>query len=92
MQSVYTNRNVISITNYQCLAYLNAKQTAHVQSTGCEAQVKMVNSQIEAYTLKHNGSPKSIDDLISEGFIKDGQKNCKSGETISISNGEAVAN
>ena len=69
-----------------------AKQTAHVQSTGCEAQVKMVNSQIEAYTLKHNGSPKSIDDLISEGFIKDGQKNCKSGETISISNGEAVAN
>lgn len=69
-----------------------AKQTAHVQSTGCEAQVKMVNSQIEAYTLKHNESPKSIDDLISEGFIKDGQKNCKSGETISISNGEAVAN
>ena len=69
-----------------------AKQTAHVQSTGCEAQVKMVNSQIEAYTLKYNGSPKSIDDLISEGFIKDGQKNCKSGETISISNGEAVAN
>ena len=29
-----------------------AKQTAHIQSTGCEAQVKMINSQIEAYTLK----------------------------------------
>lgn len=29
-----------------------AKQTAHIQSTGCDAQVKMVNSQIEAYTLK----------------------------------------
>ncbi len=25
-----------------------AKQTAHIQSTGCNAQVKMVNSQIEA--------------------------------------------
>ena len=29
-----------------------AKQMSHIQSTGCEAQVKMVNSQIEAYTLK----------------------------------------
>ena len=31
-----------------------AKQMSHIQSTGCEAQVKMVNSQIEAYTLKYN--------------------------------------
>ena len=51
----------------------------------------MVNSQIEAYTLKHNRNPNNIEELIAEGFIK-GQKNCKSGQTISISNGEAVAN
>lgn len=69
-----------------------AKQTAHIQTTGCDAQVKMVNSQIEAYTLKHNRNPNTIQDLISEGFIKENQKNCKSGETISINNGEAVAN
>ncbi|EHR87489.1 MULTISPECIES: competence type IV pilus major pilin ComGC [Staphylococcus] len=67
------------------------KQMAHIQSTGCEAQVKMVNSQIEAYTLKHNRVPNSIEDLITEGFIKQGQSSCKSGETISIKNGEAVA-
>ena len=69
-----------------------AKQTAHIQTTGCDAQVKMVNSQIEAYTLKHNRNPNNIEELIAEGFIKEGQKNCKSGQTISISNGEAVAN
>ena len=69
-----------------------AKQTAHIQTTGCDAQVKMVNSQIEAYTLKHNRNPNTIQDLIFEGFIKENQKNCKSGETISINNGEAVAN
>ncbi|MBI5972582.1 competence protein ComGC [Staphylococcus caledonicus] len=69
-----------------------AKQTAHIQSTGCEAQVKMVNSQIEAYNLKHNRMPSSIDDLVTEGYIKEGQKNCKSGESITISNGEAIAN
>ncbi|EHJ07659.1 competence type IV pilus major pilin ComGC [Staphylococcus simiae] len=69
-----------------------AKQTAHVQTTGCKAQVKMVNSQIEAYLLKHNSNPSTIDDLVAEGFIKEDQKTCKSGEKITISNGEAVAN
>ncbi|MEN0535434.1 competence type IV pilus major pilin ComGC [Staphylococcus aureus] len=71
-----------------------AKQTAHIQSTGCNAQVKMVNSQIEAeaYALKHNRNPSSIEDLIADGFIKEAQKTCKSGESITISNGEAVAN
>lgn len=69
-----------------------AKQTAHVQSTGCEAQVKMINSQIEAFTLKNNRAPTTIDQLVSDGFIKEGQKTCKSGESITIQNGEAVAN
>lgn len=68
-----------------------AKQTAHIQSTGCDAQVKMVNSQIETYTLKNNRAPNSIDDLVTDGYIKEGQKSCKSGETITINNGEAVA-
>ncbi|PTK74126.1 hypothetical protein BUZ27_11770 [Staphylococcus haemolyticus] len=61
-----------------------AKQTAHIQSTGCEAQVKMINSQIEAYTLKHNRTPSNINDLINDGLIKEGQKQCRSGETITI--------
>lgn len=50
------------------------KQTAHIQSTGCNAQVKMVNSQIEAYALKHNRNPSSIDELVADGFIKEAQK------------------
>ncbi|CDR25146.1 competence type IV pilus major pilin ComGC [Staphylococcus schweitzeri] len=69
-----------------------AKQTSHIQATGCNAQVKMVNSQIEAYALKHNRNPTSIDELVADGFIKEAQKTCKSGEIISISNGEAIAN
>ncbi len=52
----------------------------------------MINSQIEAYTLKHNRTPSNINDLINDGFIKEGQKQCRSGETITISNGEAIAN
>lgn len=93
--SIYLDRNAFSITNNQLLILIIpniAKQTSHIQSTGCDAQVKMVNSQIEAYALKHNRNPSNIDDLVSDGFIKEGQKTCKSGQTISIANGEAVAN
>lgn len=67
-----------------------AKQSEHIQKTGCAAQLKLVDSQIEAYTLKYNRKPTSIDELIQEGYIKDNQKNCKSGETITIRGGEAV--
>ena len=50
----------------------------------------MVNSQIEAFTLNKNRAPSSIDELVSEGFLKEGQKTCKSGKTITISDGEAT--
>lgn len=68
-----------------------AKQSEHIQKTGCSAQLKMVDSQIEAYALKFNRPPASIDDLVHEGYIKETQKTCKSGETITIRDGEAVA-
>ncbi|PHK49763.1 competence type IV pilus major pilin ComGC [Staphylococcus edaphicus] len=69
-----------------------AKQSSHIQSTGCKAQIKMIDSQIEAYTLKFNKKPNSIDDLIAEGYIKENQSKCRSGSSITINNGEAVAN
>nr|WP_261698034.1 competence type IV pilus major pilin ComGC [Staphylococcus equorum] len=69
-----------------------AKQSSHIQTAGCEAQIKMINSQIEAYSLKNNKKPTSIDELVSEGYINESQKRCKTGSTISINNGEAVAN
>ncbi|MEB7461378.1 prepilin-type N-terminal cleavage/methylation domain-containing protein [Staphylococcus succinus] len=69
-----------------------AKQSKHIQATGCEAQLKMIDSQIEAYTLKFNKKPTSVEDLVTEGYIKENQKQCKSGAMITISNGEAIAN
>ncbi|PCF38623.1 competence type IV pilus major pilin ComGC [Staphylococcus delphini] len=68
-----------------------AKQSDHIQNTGCAAQLKMVDSQIEAYALKFNHKPNTIDDLVREGYIKESQKTCKSGEDITIRDGEAVA-
>lgn len=89
--SIYLDRNAFSITNNKFI--VNTYNSKYCKTnTGCDAQVKMVNSQIEAYALKHNRNPSNIDDLVSDGFIKEGQKTCKSGQTISIANGEAVAN
>lgn len=69
-----------------------AKQSSHIQTTSCEAQLKMVDSQIEAYSLKFNKKPTTMDELVNEGYIKENQKQCKSGALISINDGEAVAN
>ena len=68
-----------------------SKQSETVKSTGCQAQVKMVAGQVEAYTLKHDAKPNSINDLVSDGYINQKQLTCKSGETITLDNGEVVA-
>lgn len=68
-----------------------SKQSETVKSTGCQAQVKMIAGQVEAYTLKHDAKPNSINDLVSDGFIKENQLTCKSGQNIVLNNGEVVA-
>ena len=67
-----------------------AKQSEHIQKTGCSAQLKLIETQIEAYTLKFNRKPTSIEDLVQEGYIKEGQKSCKNGDTIILRGGEAI--
>lgn len=67
-----------------------AKQSDNVQDTGCKAQVKMVQGQIEAYKLQNGKSPASINELVPE-FLKENQVKCKNGDPINIENGEAVA-
>ena len=43
-----------------------AAQSRNVQDTGCEAQVRMVQSQIEAYTLNEGGTPQTIQELVPD--------------------------
>lgn len=67
-----------------------AKQSDNVQSTGCTAQVKMVQGQMEAYKLQTGKTPTNVQDLVPD-FLKENQTQCKNGKTINIVNGEAVA-
>lgn len=65
-----------------------AAQSSNVQDTGCEAQVRMVQSQIEAYTLNEGSPPSGISSLVPE-YLTTGQTTCANGDNITVSNGEA---
>ncbi|QQD85474.1 MULTISPECIES: competence type IV pilus major pilin ComGC [Jeotgalicoccus] len=66
-----------------------AAQSRNVQDTGCDAQVKMVQSQIEAYTLNEGSPPTSVDTLVPT-YLSTDQISCQNGDSITITNGTAV--
>ncbi|GAA3725133.1 competence type IV pilus major pilin ComGC [Salinicoccus jeotgali] len=66
-----------------------AAQSANVQDTGCEAQVRMVQSQVESYTLNEGAPPASINALVPE-YLTDDQVTCANGDTIAVTNGKAA--
>ncbi|CAM4116373.1 competence type IV pilus major pilin ComGC [Abyssicoccus albus] len=67
-----------------------SKQSESVQETGCKAQVKMVQGQIEAYKLDNGTAPSSINALVPD-YLNDNQISCQNGQNITITNGKAVA-
>lgn len=66
-----------------------AKQSKTVQAKGCEAQVKMVQGQIEAYRIDTGKTPSTVNELVPE-YLKENQVKCKDGTDIIINNGEAL--
>lgn len=60
-----------------------------IQSKGCDALKKVVDSQILLYEVEHLETPSSIQDLISEGYLDEGQNRCPNGSFIEIVDGEA---
>ena len=62
-----------------------------IQKKGCEALTEVVNGQILLYEIEHLHSPRSVDDLIQEGYLKAAQKRCPNGKKIVIINGQAYA-
>jgi competence protein ComGC len=66
-----------------------AAQSSNVQDTGCDAQVKMVQSQVEAYTLNEGSDPANIGALVSGGYITSEQTACANDVQIVVTNGQA---
>lgn len=66
-----------------------AAQSKNVQETGCSAQVKVVQGQIEAYTLNEGVAPTSISQLVPD-YLTTNQTACANGDSITIVNGQAI--
>lgn len=67
-----------------------AQKRAIINDVGCNALIEVVNGQILLFQLE-NGYTPSIDDLVDEGFLKENQTVCPTGERIGIDDGEAYA-
>lgn len=58
------------------------KNQSTIQSKGCEAFVKMVQAQVQAYEIDENKLPANIAELESAGYLK--QTSCPNGEEVKI--------
>jgi len=66
------------------------KHQSTVQKKGCEAFVKMVQSQVQAYEIDHNKWPANVEELKTEGYLV--QTTCPNGGAVSIdSKGKVTA-
>lgn len=62
-----------------------------IRKKGCSALIEVVNSQILLYEIDKGETPGSIDILIKEGYLKEGQDVCPDHKRVVIINGQAVA-
>ncbi|MFJ7681681.1 competence type IV pilus major pilin ComGC [Peribacillus butanolivorans] len=60
------------------------KHQSTIHSKGCEAFVKMAQAQVQAYEIDNGKLPASIDEMESQGYLK--QKSCPNGDGISLDN------
>lgn len=61
-----------------------------IREKGCEALIRVINSQIQLYEINEGKLPSSMSQLINSGYIEESQSKCPNGNSISISFGEAV--
>lgn len=63
------------------------KNNSEINNKGCQAFIKMVQGQVQAYEIANNKLPVSLQELVSAGYLNEGETHCPSGEAIIIANG-----
>ncbi|MBE3569768.1 MAG: prepilin-type N-terminal cleavage/methylation domain-containing protein [Bacillales bacterium] len=67
------------------------KQSSSIHNKGCEAFQHMVEGQVQSYRMDHQSLPSSVDDLVSGGYLRQGETSCPNGDKIDLgSNGEVI--
>lgn len=82
--------SIIALIFLLTLPNIQQKQKI-IHAKGCDALVKVVDGQILLYEVDHLVPPSSIDQLIAEGYLEEGQRRCPAGEMIVIVDGQAQA-
>lgn len=82
--------SVILIILLLVIPNVTSKNTV-VKNKGCEAQIEVVNSQILLYEIETGHLPTSISELTggTHPYLKENQRTCPNGKSISISDGQA---
>lgn len=66
------------------------KHFASIDKKGCEAYIRMVQGQVEAYKIDKKVFPNSIKDLVDEGYLKSEDATCPNGKAIKINGDGSV--
>lgn len=56
-----------------------------INTKGCEAFVRMVEGQVQAFHIDNKRFPSDIDELVKDGYLKTGETSCPDGSQISLS-------
>lgn len=66
------------------------KHFASIDAKGCDAFVSMVQGQVEAYKIENNSFP-TLDNLVDEEYLIEGETTCPNGQPIEIDNSGKVS-
>lgn len=66
------------------------KHNSVIKNKGCDALVKMVEAQVQAYELENDKTP-TEQDLTDDKYLKGGIPACPNGDTITIDGNGKVA-
>lgn len=60
-----------------------AKHNSNINNKGCQAYIKMVEAQVQAYKMDKGSIPK-MEDLIAEKYLNANTKGCPNGQDVTI--------
>jgi competence protein ComGC len=61
------------------------KHNSKINSKGCDAFVKMVQAQVQAYEIDKKVLPTDIQDLVAAEYLNEETTTCPNGDAITIS-------
>ncbi|WP_102274581.1 competence type IV pilus major pilin ComGC [Cytobacillus massiliigabonensis] len=68
------------------------KHNGNINKKGCEAYVKMVQAQVQAYEIEHKKPPSDVKALVDEKYLNENETTCPNGEAIVITDGKVSSN